>query len=68
MLREYEAELIKRYKKYYSLCLIYERGIEANYTGHANEISWILHTLYGYTDKEIIDIEEEVKIYVSSYN
>lgn len=66
MLREYEEELVKRYKHYYSKCLNFS---DDNYDrGHTHEISWILHTLFGYSDREIIDIEEELKIYVASYH
>lgn len=64
MLREYERQLIERYKHYYSMFLSFEkpRDIHGDAIGHAHEISWILHTLFGYTDREIEDIEREVEI------
>lgn len=64
MLREYEKTLIERYKHYYSQYLIYERprACMGDSIGHANEISWILHTLFGYTDRQIEDIEMEVDV------
>lgn len=64
MLKEYEQTLIERYKHYYSQYLRYEMPADrmGDAIGHAHEISWILHTLFGYTDKQIIDIEKEVEV------
>ena len=64
MLKEYEQTLIERYKHYYSYYLRYEKPHYCNgdAIGHAHEISWILHTLFGYTDRQILDIEKEVDV------
>lgn len=63
MLREYETTLIERYKHYYSQYLRYEKPKDfiGDSAGHMNEISWILHTLFDYTDRQIRDIETEVE-------
>ena len=64
MLKQYEITLIERYKHYYSYYLIYEKPYDrmGDAIGHAHEISWILHTLFGYTDRQIMDIEKGVDV------
>ena len=52
-----ENEFIERYKRYY--------GCEA---GHLQEISWILHVLYGYKDSDIRDLENRIDICFGFYD
>ena len=55
MLKEFEMMLIKRYKRYYKEYL--GKNPSSCEAGHLQEISWILHELFGYTDNDIREIE-----------
>ena len=57
MLKEYEAQLVERYKKYYRDYIEFNENPNSCTAGHLQEISWILHTLFGYTDSEVVNLE-----------
>lgn len=57
MLKEFEKMLIERYKRYYKQYNEFEKTPSSCEAGHLQEISWILHELFGYTDNDIREIE-----------
>lgn len=61
MLKEFEKRMIERYKKYSKKYDEYNKGPSSCEAGHLQEISWILHELFGYTDKEIRELEDDIK-------
>ena len=61
MLKEYEANLIERFKHFYSLYVSFEAPNKDGYAlGRAHEIIHILRTLYNYSDRDIFNIEDEI--------
>ena len=59
MIKEFEKQLIKRYKKYLKDYAEFNKTPSSCESGHLQEISWILHELFGYTDKQIDELEKE---------
>jgi hypothetical protein len=57
MLKEIERKLIERYKNYLKHYNEFEKTPSSCEAGHLQEISWILHELFGYTDRDIREIE-----------
>lgn len=57
MLKEFEKMLIKRYKDYLKQYNEFDKTPSSCEAGHLQEISWILHELFGYTDKDIRELE-----------
>lgn len=62
MIKEFERQLIERYKRYYKEYNEFEKTPSSCEAGHLQEISWILHELFGYTDKDIREIETKEDI------
>ena len=62
MLKEFEKMLIERYKRYYKEYNEFEKTPSSCEAGHLQEISWILHELFGYTDKNIRELETKEDI------
>ena len=61
MIKEFENALIERYKRYYKDYSNFEKTPSSCEAGHLQEISWILHELFGYTDKEMRELEDNIK-------
>lgn len=61
MLKEIEGLLIERYKTYFTMYLEFNKDPSSCEAGHLQEISWILHVMFGYTDRQLISIEEQVR-------
>ena len=57
MIKEFEDQLIKRYKRYLKDYEAWDKTPSSCEAGHLQEISWILHELFGYTDKDVREIE-----------
>ena len=62
MLKEFEKMLIERYKRYYKEYNEFEKTPSSCEAGHLQEISWILHELFGYTDNDIRELETKEDI------
>ena len=61
MIKEFEKQLIERYKRYYKDYDEFEKTPNSCEAGHLQEISWILHELFGYIDKEMRELEDDIK-------
>ena len=61
MLKDFENKLVERYKNYLFYYDLNKCNPNSWTAGHLQEISWILHELFGYTDKDIRKIEAEAK-------
>lgn len=61
MLKDFENRLVERYKNYLVYYDLHKCNPRSSTAGHLQEISWILHELFGYTDKDVNKIEAEVK-------
>lgn len=62
MLKEIEKKLIERYKNYLKDYNEFGKGPFSCEAGHLQEISWLLHELFGYTDEDVdrIEIQEDI--------
>ena len=62
MLKEIEKKLVVRYKYYLKQYDKYERTPNSCEGGHLQEISWLLHELFGYTDEDVdrIEMQEDI--------
>lgn len=63
-----ENEFIERYKRYYKIYKNYKLTASSCEAGHLQEISWILHVLYGYKDNDIQDLENRIDICFDFYD
>lgn len=61
MIKEFEKQLIKRYKRYLKDYEAWDKTPSSCEAGHLQEISWILHELFGYTDKNIRELEDDIR-------
>ncbi|SFU37599.1 hypothetical protein [Butyrivibrio sp. INlla21] len=61
MIRKFEKQLIGRYKRYSKEYEEYNKGPSSCEAGHLQEISWILHELFSYTDKDIRELEDDIR-------
>ena len=61
MLKEFEKQLIERYKRYLKEYDEFNKTTSSCEAGHLQEISWILHELFGYTDKDIRELENDTR-------
>lgn len=60
MIKEFEKQLIERYKRYYKDYDEFEKTLSSCEAGHLQEISWILHELFGYTDKDMRELDDDI--------
>ena len=61
MIKEFEKQLIERYKRYLKNYDEFEKTPSSCEAGHLQEISWILHELFGYTDKDMRELENDIR-------
>ncbi len=61
MIKEFEKQLVERYKRYYKDYDKFEKTPSSCEAGHLQEISWILHELFGYTDKDMKELDDEIR-------
>ena len=61
MIKEFEKQLVERYKRYYKEYNEFEKTPSSCEAGHLQGISWILHELFGYTDKDIRELEADIR-------
>ena len=60
MIKKFEEMMIQRYRDYFKDYMKWNSSPGSCNAGHLQEISWVLHELLGYTDKDIRQIENEV--------
>ena len=61
MIKEFEKQLLERYKRYLKNYEEFEKTPSSCEAGHLQEISWILHELFGYTDKDMRELENDTR-------
>ena len=61
MIKEFEKQLLERYKRYLKEYDEFEKTPSSCEAGHLQEISWILHELFGYTDKDMRELENDTR-------
>ena len=61
MLKEFENQLVERYKRYLKDYETWDKTPSTCEAGHLQEISWILHELFGYTDKDMKELENDIR-------
>lgn len=61
MIREFEKQLIERYQRYFKDYEGWDKTPSSCEAGHLQEISWILHELFGYTDKDMRKLENDIR-------
>lgn len=61
MLKNFENNLVERYRNYLAYYDLNRCQPNSCTAGHLQEISWILHELFGYADNDIRKIEAEAR-------
>lgn len=61
MIKEFERQLVERYKRYYKDYDKFKKTPSSCEAGHLQEISWILHELFGCTDKDMKELVDEIR-------
>ncbi len=61
MIKEFEKQLIERYKRYFKDYEKLDKTPSSCESGHLQEISWILHELFGYTDKDMRELANDTR-------